>query len=167
MGSIDPAQLSRWFDAYGAAMSLYARQWLEPAIAEDLVQDVFVSLITQRAEPANIKAWLFRSARNAAISRIRSQKRRERHEGQAVAGRPAWFETRVETLIDAGTAQEALASLPDEQREVVVLRVWAALTLREIADIVDQPISTVFSRYRAGLTAIRKRLESSCRTRNR
>ena len=167
MGSIDPARLSRWFVAYAAALSLYARQWLDSAVAEDVVQDVFISLMTQRSEPVNIKAWLFRSTRNAAISRLRSEKRRGRREERATGRRSPWFEAPPEALIDAATAQAALTPLPEDQREVVVLRIWATLTLQEIADIVGQPVSTIFSRYRIALKAIRERLESSCRTKSR
>jgi len=166
MGPIDPSRLSRWFDAYGAALSLYARQWLEAGLADDIVQDVFIRLMSQRAEPRNVKAWLFRSVRNAAISGLRSGKRRQRHEEQAAARRPAWFEARAEDLIDAATAQDAMMSLPSDQREVLVLRIWATMTLRDIAELLDEPVSTVFSRYQAGLEGIRNRLVLSCRTKN-
>src|SRR5712675_1916187 len=66
---IDPGQLARSFDAHAATLILFARQWLERAAAEDVVQDVFVSLMAQhRLPPDNFKAWLFKAVRNAAIS---------------------------------------------------------------------------------------------------
>lgn len=164
MDSIEPTELSRWFDAFGPALVLYARQWLPAEVAEDVVQDVFVRLMAQRAAPANVKAWLFRSVRNAAISQIRSRHRSERHAQQASEARPRWFEGRPDDPIDAKTAQDALRSLPHEQREVIVLRIWCEMTLEEIAGIVEQPVSTLFSRYKAGLAAIRKRLEAPCPT---
>ncbi len=164
MASIEPVELGRWFDLYAAGLVLYARQWPIAGDAEDAVQDVFLRLMSERTVPANPKAWLYRSVRNAAIGRLRSQHRRTVREHAASANRPTWFEHRPEDLIDASVIQEALAALPVEQREVVVLRIWCEMTLEEIAEIVGQPVSTLFSRYKAGLAAIRRRLEASCRT---
>ena len=70
-------------------------------------------------------------------------------------------------LIESAEVQDALQSLPAEQREVIVLRIWCDMTLQQVADLTDQPVSTLFSRYRAGLAEMRRRLESSCKTPNR
>jgi DNA-directed RNA polymerase specialized sigma24 family protein len=94
MGSTEPTELSRWFDRYAPGLALYARQWLGGVAADDAVQEVFIRLMAQRAAPLNVKAWLFRSVRNAAISRVRSRRRRESHERRASACRPDWFESR-------------------------------------------------------------------------
>lgn len=161
MGSIGPEQLGRWFDAYAAIMALYARQWLEPTLAEDVVQDVFIRLMCERSAPANVKAWLFRSVRNAAISKLRSRNRRQKHEGRLASERPGWFVRRPDDPIDAAQAETALVELTDEQREVVVLRIWAGMSFREIADTVGRPISTVSSRYRSALSELRKVMEKS------
>ncbi len=166
MESIGPTQLSEWFERYASVLVLYARRWLDPGLAEDVVQDVFIRLSAQRAAPDEVKAWLFRSVRNAAISQLRSRGRRTRHEERRASRRTDWFEARPDDLIDARTAQAALASLPPEESEVVVLRIWADMTLGEIADIVGQSVSTVFNRYQAALAGIRQRLELSCRTKN-
>jgi RNA polymerase sigma factor (sigma-70 family) len=166
MSPIDPASLGRWFDAYGAALVLYARQWLQAGAAEEAVQDAFVHLMGQRKAPRCVKAWLFAAVRNGAISRLRQQRRQKRQAEQLTAQRPEWFQTRPDDLIDAAAARQALAGLPQEQREVIVLRIWAGLTLQEISDITKQPVSTLFSRYRAGLAELRRRMESPCRTKN-
>ena len=166
MGQIEPGQLSRWFEAYGTSLVLYARQWLEAGQAEDAVQDVFVRLISQPQAPHSAKAWLFRSVRNAAISRLRSRRRRQARRRRLAGDRPGWFDPRPDDLLDGEAVQAALASLPAAQREAIVLRIWANLTLREIADVTGKPISTVFSRYRAGLAALRQRMETPCRKSN-
>jgi DNA-directed RNA polymerase specialized sigma24 family protein len=80
--------------------------------------------------------------------------------------RPEWFQANPGDLIDARAAQEALAGLPEMQREIVVLRIWGRMTLHEVADVVRLPVSTVHDHYRAGLAAARKTMESSCRTKN-
>lgn len=164
MRTIDPAQLGEWFDAYGTALVLYARQWLETGQAEDVVQDTFIRLLAQSRRPDRPRAWLFRCVRNAAIAALRSRRRRESREAGGAAKRPAWFESRPGDLIDAATAQQALADLPPEQREPVVLRIWASMTLAEIAETLGEPVSTVFSRYKAGLATVRERMERACRS---
>ncbi len=164
MGSVGPGQLGGWFDAYSDAMVLYARGWLDAARAEDVVQDVFLRLISRWREPENPKAWLFRSVRNAAINQVRSQKRRRKRERAQAAERLGWFESRFEDRIDAQAVQNALGTLPPEQREIVVLRIWAGMTLQATAETVNLPISTVHSRYGSAIKAMRKRMGVSCKT---
>src|SRR5262249_37983402 len=53
----------------------------------------------------------------------------------------------------------ALRSLPGEQREVLVLRIWGGLTFAEIATALDQSINTVASRHRYALDALRRQLK--------
>jgi RNA polymerase sigma-70 factor (ECF subfamily) len=159
---IDPAQLARGFDAHAPSLVLFARQWLNRAAAEDVVQDAFVSLMGQRTPPDNLKAWLFTAVRNAAISCARSHSRRIVRETRQVERRPDWFESKAEDLIDASAAQAALDALPPEQREVIVMRIWAQMTLAEITQVTGEATSTLFSRYRAGLSEIKRIMESSC-----
>ncbi len=165
MGSIGGAELARWFEAHGRALVLYARQWLARESAEDVVQEVFCRLARQRRAPADVRAWLFRAVRNAALNQVRSQRRRRRHHRRAAEQQTEWFEPQPGDPIDARAAQAALESLPPAQREVVVLRIWAGMSLREIADVVGRPVSTVFSRYRAALNAMRERMEQPCKSR--
>ena len=163
MNTTEAARLGQWFDAYGQAASFYARQWLPADAAEDVVQEVFLRLVRKWREPVNVKAWLFRSVRNETMSRLRSEHRRSRHEQRgSLQGGDLLFESRPDDLIDAAIAQAALVSLPDEQREAIVLRIWVGLTLAEASEVTGQPISTLFSRYAAGLAALRKALEVPC-----
>ena len=169
---VDPAALGRWFDDHGAALVLYARQWLDRAAAEDVVQEVFVRLVaaTPGTGPANAKAWLFRATRNAAIAAARSMWRRGRREREVARARGEWFERRPEDPLDAAAAQEAMESLPAAQREILLLRLWSGLTLAEIADVTGAPTSTVHDHYRKGLAGVRQILEAkaaSCTSTNK
>ena len=65
-------------------------------------------------------------------------------------------------LLDGDAVQQALAGLPIEQREIIVMRLWGGLTWEEAAGSAGQPVSTLFSRYRAGLAALRERLGVPC-----
>lgn len=153
--------VGRIFDAHARALVLYARQWLDDGRARDAVQEAFVRLLRREDSPTNALAWLYRTVRSAAIDSLRSEHRRQRREREVASERSLWFVPRPEDAIDAAAAQTALASLPEKQREVIVLRLWSNLTLAEIAEVCEASVSTVFSRYRAGLTAVRKRLERS------
>ena len=155
---IDPAQLATSFDAYAATLVLFARQWLVRSAAEDVVQDVFVNLLLQRRAPDNLKAWLFKAVRNAAISHARSATRRGNREKRHAVHRPDWFEPRPEDLIDAATAQQALESLAPEQREVIVLRIWGQMTFEEAAAALEISPNTAASRYRYGLAKLKEQL---------
>jgi RNA polymerase sigma-70 factor (ECF subfamily) len=159
MASIDPTQLSGWFTAYSDRLALYARQWLDMALAEDVVQDVFLKMASLETVPSNVPAWLFRSVRNAAITQLRARHRRQRHEEKRTAQRPAWFSSPPEDGLDPGQVQTALEGLTEEQREIVVLKIWGKMTLRDIAEIVEEPMGTVYSRYRLALDCLRKTME--------
>ena len=159
---IGSAEVSGSFDAHAATLILFARQWLDGAGAEDVVQEAFISLMGQRRRPDNVKAWLYKAVRNAAISHARSGSRRAKREMRIAETRYEFFEVRAEDLIDAAAAQEALSSLATEQREVIVMRIWAQMTLKEISEVTGEAVSTLFARYRAGLSQIKRIMESSC-----
>lgn len=162
MAAIDPARIGEWFEAHAARMLLYARQWHDADAAQDVVQDVFAELIRQRCEPANVKAWLYRATRHRAISKLRSRRRRRQREARVAGEREAIFACQPGDLIDARAVADLLATLPDELREVVVLRLWGQMTLQDIAAIVGSSVATVFRRYENALNAIREALEQSC-----
>jgi len=103
--------------------------------------------------------------RNAAVSRKRSWWRRARRDRAASAARPEMFDARVDDLIDAKDAQTALAALPAEQREVVVLRIWGGMGFAEIAELVRASVSTVHDRYKSALAEMKRNLEATrCQT---
>ncbi len=163
MRSIDSAQLSTWYDAYSDRLMLYARTWLGEDAAQDAVQVAFTRLMSLPA-PMDARSWLFRTVRNEAITRLRRRARHRRHGQRLSRQQPGWFESRCDDLIDARTAQEILMTLEPAQREVVVLRIWGQMSLKEIAEIVGHSLTTVHSRYKAALAAIRRRMERSCPT---
>jgi RNA polymerase sigma-70 factor (ECF subfamily) len=162
----DPALLADCFEAHAAALVLYARQWVaDRARAEDVVQEVFVRMSAQPVAPGNAKAWLYASVRNAAIDESRSSiRRKRREESAATARREQCFERRPSDLIDAEAVEQALATLPPRQREVVTLRIWSEMTLGQIAGITGIATSTVHDEYRRGLERIRAAMEKPCST---
>ena len=74
-----------------------------------------------------------------------------------------WFEPRGDDLIDARVAQEILQTLPAHLREIVMLRIWGQMSLREIAEILNKSIPWIHNNYKTALEMIRTKLEhSSC-----
>ena len=164
---IDSDKLSAWFEAHAAPLVLYARQVTADERAPDAVQEAFVRLMQEIREPTNVKAWLYRAVRNAAVSAARSDDARARRHAAIGRVRPAWFDPRADDVIDAAAAQAHLATLPMRIRVVVVLRVWGDMSFPEIAAVTGLPVSTAFDHYRKGLAAIRQQMESSCHATNR
>jgi RNA polymerase sigma-70 factor (ECF subfamily) len=165
MAAISQKRLAEWYEAYGTELMLYARQWSLDQQAEDIVQDAFIKLLKQRRCPDNVRAWLFRVVRNASISIVRRLQQR-RQAGQKFLHREIlWFESRRDDLIDARLAQDILQTLPSHLREIVLLRIWGQMTLKEIAQVVNKSIPWIHHGYRTALEMIRRQLEhSSCTT---
>ncbi|MHC4431961.1 MAG: RNA polymerase sigma factor [Planctomycetota bacterium] len=162
MAAISQKQLARWYEAHGTELMLYARQWSPDQQAEDIVQDAFIKLLKQRTCPDNVRAWLFRVVRNTSISTVR-RLRRQRAGQDSLNRQNLWFESRCDDLIDARLAQESLQALPSQLREIVLMRIWGQMSLKDISQVVNKSIPWVHRDYRLALEMIRKKLEhSSC-----
>jgi RNA polymerase sigma-70 factor (ECF subfamily) len=155
-----PEQLGHLVDHHAAALVLYARQWC--ATAEDVVQEAFVKLAGQRAPPEQALAWLYRVVRNGALSAARAERRRRQHEARAAERAPAWFLPTEGEGLDAEAAAAALQTLPAEQREVLVARLWGGLTFEQIAAVSGLSASAAHRHYHAGLDSLRERLRLPC-----
>ncbi|HEV8062396.1 MAG TPA: sigma-70 family RNA polymerase sigma factor [Gemmataceae bacterium] len=156
---MSPHEFARLVDKHGPSLILYARQWA-PA-PEDVVQDAFLKLVALRTKPREVVPWLYRVVRNAAIDAGKAARRRE-HREQAVARPESWFlETAVHEF-DAAKAIDALKSLPGEQREVIVARLWGGLGFEQIGETAGCSGSTAFRRYSAGIESLRKELGEPC-----
>jgi RNA polymerase sigma factor (sigma-70 family) len=150
----DPGLLSRLLDEHGPALVLYAQQWCDSP--EDVVQEAFIRLMQQRSLPVNVVGWLYRVVRNGAVSAARSTTRRSRHESAAAGQREFWFKPAADDVLDARVAAAALAELPVEEREVVVLRIWSGRSFEEIAELIGMSTSTAHRRFENGIRALRE-----------
>ncbi|MBN1972170.1 MAG: sigma-70 family RNA polymerase sigma factor [Sedimentisphaerales bacterium] len=163
MTAINQNQLARWYDAYGNELKLYALQWSPDQQAEDIVQDAFIKLLKQRRPPNNVRAWLFRVVRNTSISKLRFWRQRQKADEKFLQQNVIWFESSPDDLIDARLAQKILQTLPSNLREIVMLRIWGQMSLKEIAGITGKSIPWIHKEYKEALEMIRKELEhSSC-----
>ena len=159
---VDAGLIAELFDRHSAALEFYAAQ--RTTASQDCVQEAFVELARQASRPVDPGAWLFRVVRNRALNAARAERRRAAHE-ETAARRQAAIGRAAADPGDAAAIADLLRLLTDEQREIVVLRVWGQLSWQEIADVVGGSRSAVQRHYVHALTLLRKHLEpSSCPT---
>lgn len=157
MAEIGPELLAKLLDEHGPALVLYARQWC--STPDDVVQEAFIRLAGQREMPARLAPWLYRVVRNGAMSAARGARRRRAHESVAAQRADDYFEPSPGDRLDAVEAARYLDSLPQEQREVIVAKLWGGLSFQEIGDLVGTSASSAHRWYEAGIAALRQRLE--------
>lgn len=160
---IDGREWSQWLRRHGPAMLLLARQLVPGrADAEDVVQEAFVRFWTARQRAADPVAYLFACVRTAASDWRRGSSRRVRREGAVASGRPpaadAMFAAALEQDERRAAVEAALAELPENQRAVVVMKLWARLSFPQIGQALGVPPDTAASRYRYALEKLRVRL---------
>jgi RNA polymerase sigma-70 factor (ECF subfamily) len=155
-----------WFQLYGPKLLLCARHWTRSlADAEDVVQEAFVRYWRhQRDLPGEPMALLVTSVRRAALDLARRESRRAAREEFAEGGiedNAPLFRVTLEHDDRRDAIEAAMRQLPDEQREVLVLKIWGELTFEQIAAQLDIPSNTAASRYRYALVALRKELTAA------
>ena len=144
--------------------------------AEELMQDVFLKVVksSKRYIPtAKFTTWLYQIARNGCIDHLRKRK----HRITTSFSQPIGSEEEIvveSTIADNNPSPEksahisgitevlkrAINTLPEEQREVFLMREDLNLSFAEIAELVSCPINTAKSRMRYALEHLRKILES-------
>jgi len=156
----DQGDWHEWFSALGPALVLFARQFVgSHDLAEDAVQEGFARFWRHRHGVRDARAYLFSSVRTAAIDRQRRASTRRRYEAE-VSPSEAMFHCPVEADERRRAVEAALAGLPDEQREVVAMKVWGGLTFGQIAEVQHVALATAASRYRYGLDKLRQTLSA-------
>ena len=148
------------FSEVAPGLLLFARQWVQSAAdAEDIVQDAFVKFWRRNHDIHN-RGLLYSAVRSLALDFIRRDARRARREATALAGAEPAIEPHFELEDDTQSAlAAAVESLPRDQREVVVLKIWNDLTFGEIAGALGISQNTAASRYRYALTNLKKTLQ--------
>lgn len=162
MSSIDEANRWRlWLTRHGAAVVLFARQWSASAAdAEDAMQAGFLKFWRTRDRAKDEVAYLYACVRGAAMDLGRSERRRTVREAGVTPPDCSPFEPSVERAERNAAIEAALADLPADQREVVVMRLWGGLTFAQIGEALGVPLPTAASRYRYALQRLQADLST-------
>jgi RNA polymerase sigma-70 factor, ECF subfamily len=153
------------FDRHAsAAFSLAYRMCGRRTVAEDVVQETFVSLWRSGARydraRGSVRSWILGVVHNRAIDVFRRQSVRDGRDvhDDTIAERIAAgerTEEEVERREDARVIRGALDQLPDEQRKVIELGYFGGFSHSQIAEMLGLPAGTVKGRMRLGLTKMR------------
>ena len=135
-----------------AALILYGRALgLSHSEAEDALQDTFVALLRLEEKPDEPERYCLRAFRNRAMNVHRGLWRRLAREIESLR----WFERASVDAESEALAVQALQSLPAEQREVVVLKIWHDMTFDAISRLLEISPNTAAGRYRYALNKLR------------
>ncbi len=158
----DEAVFIELYEGYRTRLYQYALSLVRSReAAEDAVQDAFLGWVRQHAAgntPRDSAPYLYASVRNRCLDRLR---RRPEVELDDVP---------VELLVAPGGDEERIAlrntfnrlllSLPEEQREVVVLRTWHDMEFTAIALLQETPVNTAIARYHYAIAKLRRELDT-------
>jgi RNA polymerase sigma-70 factor (ECF subfamily) len=125
------------------------------ARAEDAVHDAICGLLGGNHRPADLKAYVFRAVRNAAVDQVRRRARGGEPLPDSVldpAPQPGQTAEEAEFRERVAAALERLSA---DERETVVQHLYGELTFEQIAAVRDAPLGTVASWYRRGIEKLR------------
>ncbi|MGE5296629.1 MAG: RNA polymerase sigma factor [Solirubrobacterales bacterium] len=156
--------LARIYEKYLDSMLTLAAGLLNDANeAQDVVHDVFVSF-ARSASSFQLRGSLSGYLATSVVNRVRDRRRQRCRQAAASDRRiepvreRASPDDEVSFTEQAGRLNRVLAELPEEQREVVLLRLTADMKFRDIAKVQQVSINTVQGRYRYGLDRLRSML---------
>jgi RNA polymerase sigma-70 factor, ECF subfamily len=167
MNLADPTTFDQIYREHRRSVYLAAmRITKDPTVADDVTHDVFVRLWRRpgRFDSArgDIGPYLRLMARSRALDLWRERQAAGRAQDRLICAvdaepAPTAEDPAARAVADdrAASVRQALRTLPESQREAVVLAYWGGLTAEEISRRVDAPLGTVKSRIRLGLAKLR------------
>jgi RNA polymerase sigma-70 factor (ECF subfamily) len=145
----------------GPRLAAYARAFLRnDAAADDVIQQTWLRAVSRSPDELtridDALAWLIRIARSIALNTLRARSRASATERQHAAmngSKPGPAPT------DSASLHAAVERLSDDHRELILLKHIADLTFDQIALTLGENRSTIASRYRAAMDALRSHLQ--------
>lgn len=169
IGEKSPEAFEVFYDRHGgAAYSLAYRIVGEPAAAEDVTQEAFISIWRSGARydqaRGSVRSWMLSIVRNRAIDALRSRAGRApklTFDDEAILEQRPSGDLTDDEAMRRETADEvrgALGQLPGEQSKVIELAYFGGFSHSEISEMLGVPLGTVKGRMRLGLEKIRGEL---------
>ena len=164
----DPRAFEAVYERHsGAAFSLAYRMVGRGNVAEDVVQEAFLSIWRSGARyertRGSVRTWVLGIVHHRAIDQLRRasvhDKRRASDEGleeRLESGERT--DNEVARREEAASIRSAMTTLPDDQSHVIELAYFGGFTHTEIAEILGAPVGTVKGRMRLGLEKLRNQL---------
>jgi RNA polymerase sigma-70 factor (ECF subfamily) len=147
----------------GAVFGLSRRLLKEPALAEEVVQEVFLRLwnTPEKFDPGrgSLRSYLLAQCHGRSVDLLRSdtsRRRREENELRRTAEAGYDVEHEVWDLAVAQSVHLVIDKLPPNERRAIELAYLGGHTYREVAELLGEPEGTVKSRIRAGLKRMRQ-----------
>lgn len=131
------------------------------ATGDDLCQMTIERALKAReqwVDGTRLDSWMYRIMRNIWIDEVRAGSRRLRTFAEEEAGLSVGADGGQEASVELTMVERALAALPDEQREAILLVMVEGYGYREAADIIGCPVGTLTSRLIRGRDALHKLL---------
>lgn len=139
-------------------------------IAEDIFQDAFLKMIKtirdgRYSEQGKFLPWAVRVAHNLCMDHFRRTRQQipvTFPDGQDISHLLPAADSASDVMEKRqthGSIRELIDQLPEEQREVIILRMYGDLSFKEIADITSVSINTALGRMRYGLINLRKMID--------
>ena len=139
---------------YGFALSILKNSY----DAEEIMQEAYVKIYNSAdtyQKQGKPMAWILTIVRNMCYNRIRDTKQHEDIADYTYSISDKGHENDINAII----LEEAMNVLNEDERQIVMLHSMAGMKHREIAEIVDMPVSTVLSKYNRSLKKLRQALE--------
>lgn len=166
----DGAALAALYDRYGRPCYALARRIVaDEVLAQDVVQEVFLAVWRDPsrydASRGAFSTWLLSATHHKAVDAVRREEtHRKRRAGveeiELGTSADAGVDEQAWQAVRRGRVREALAALPDAQREALGLAYFGGYTQREIAGLTGIPLGTVKTRMLAGTRRLREMLHA-------
>lgn len=169
----DRSAISSLIEKYSRRVRDYIRMMVkDTVVADDIFQETFIKAVRvidegRYADNGKFLSWVLRIAHNQVIDHFRAGRAAatvgESSAGYNILGTMRFAERTVEdSIVAEQTSAEVRAlveELPDEQREVVMLRYYSGLSFKEIAEQTGVSINTALGRMRYALINMRKMIK--------
>ncbi len=151
---------------YAVALRITGDRETAEEVVQDVFQNVWQAASSFQPGAGSFSAWLLGIARHRAIDATSSKRERGRAREQPLdevrsSGDESSLDREVGQRLLRDTVQTALGSLPPNQRQTIELAYYGGLTRAEIAERLNEPLGTIKTRMRLGLSKLRDLLQQA------